>query len=41
MIRVIEVSGAEMYMIITTDYIDSFTIDLETPRDYYDKYRPT
>ena len=40
MIRVIETSGTEMYMIITTAYIDSFRIDFETPRDYYDKYRP-
>ena len=39
MIRVIETSGSDMYMIITTAYIDSFRIDLETPRDYYDKYR--
>jgi hypothetical protein len=36
--RVIETSGADMYMIITTDYIDSYTISLETPRDYYDQY---
>ena len=41
MIRVIETSGTEMYMIITTAYIDSFRIDFETPRDYYDQYRPT
>jgi hypothetical protein len=40
MIRVIETSGTEMYMIITTAYIDSYRIDFETPRDYYDIYRP-
>jgi hypothetical protein len=40
MIRVIETSGTEMYMIITTAYIDSFRMDFETPRDYYDTYRP-
>jgi hypothetical protein len=38
MIRVVETSGTDMYVIITTAYIDSFRIDLETPRDYYDKY---
>lgn len=36
--RVIETSNTDMYMIITTDYIDSYTITLETPRDYYDQY---
>jgi hypothetical protein len=36
--RVIETSGTDMYMIITTNYIDSYTIRLETPRDYYDQY---
>lgn len=39
MFRVVQTSGAEVYMIITTAYIDSYRIDLETPRDYYDKYR--
>jgi len=38
-IRVVETSGTDMYMIITTAYIDSFRIVLETPRDYYDAYR--
>ena len=36
--RVVESSGTDMYMIITTDYIDSYTISLETPRNYYDQY---
>jgi hypothetical protein len=36
--RVVETSNTDMYMIITTAYIDSYTIDLETPRDYYDQY---
>ncbi|MDD4137054.1 MAG: hypothetical protein PHT99_04055 [Methanoregula sp.] len=40
MIRVIQTSGAEMYMIITTAYIDSYRIDFETARNYYDTYRP-
>jgi hypothetical protein len=40
MTRVVQVSGGEMYMIITTAYIDSYRIDLETPRDYYNTYRP-
>ncbi len=39
MIRVVETSGSDMYMIITTAYIDSYQIDFETPRDYYDAYR--
>ena len=38
MSRIIETSGAEMYMIITTAYIDSFTVYLETPREYYAMY---
>lgn len=36
--RVVESSGSDMYMIITTDYIDSYTMSLETPRDYYNQY---
>jgi len=39
MYRVVETSGAEVYMIITTAYIDSYQIDLETPRDYYSRYK--
>jgi hypothetical protein len=35
MTRVIETSGTEVYMIITTAYIDSYRIELQTPRDYY------
>ncbi|MDD1694652.1 MAG: hypothetical protein LUQ71_08005 [Methanoregula sp.] len=38
MIKVVETSGAEVYMIITSAYIDSYRIELETPRDYYDAY---
>ena len=40
MFRVIQTSGTEVYMIITSAYIDSYEIYLETPRDYYDLYRP-
>jgi hypothetical protein len=36
--RVVETSNTDMYMIITTAYIDDYTISLETPRDYYDQY---
>ncbi|HEX3001409.1 MAG TPA: hypothetical protein VHN82_03415 [Methanoregula sp.] len=39
MIRVIQTSGVDVYMIITTAYIDSDQIDLETPKDYYLQYR--
>ena len=40
MTRHVEVSGADLYMIITTAYIDSYEIDLETPKDYYFQYTP-
>jgi hypothetical protein len=35
MTRNIEVSGTELYMIVTTAYIDSYRIVLETPDNYY------
>ena len=35
MYRVIETSGTDYYMIISTAYIDSYYISLETPREYY------
>jgi hypothetical protein len=38
--RVIQVSNTDMYMIISTAYIDGYHISLETPRNYYDLYRP-
>jgi len=38
MTRLVQVSGADVYMIITTAYIDSYQIDLETPKDYYFQY---
>jgi hypothetical protein len=38
MTRNIEVSGTELYMIVTTAYIDSYRIVLETPDDYYLQY---
>ncbi len=40
MTRNIEVSDVDLYMIITTAYIDSYEIDLETPKDYYTQYTP-
>lgn len=39
MTRVIQTSGVDVYMIITTAYIDSYQIDLETPKDYYFQYK--
>lgn len=38
MTRLVQVSGTEVYMIISTAYIDSYRIDLETPSDYYFQY---
>ena len=38
--RVIQTSNTELYMIITTAYIDRYRITFETPRNYYDAYRP-
>ena len=38
--RVVQVSNTDMYMIISTAYIDNYHISLEAPRDYYDMYRP-
>ena len=40
MYRVLQTSNTDLYMIITTQYIDSYRIELETPRNYYDLYRP-
>jgi len=38
--RIIQVSNTEVYMIISTAYIDSYRITLETARNYYDAYTP-
>lgn len=38
--RVVQVSNTDMYMIISTAYIDKYYISLEAPRNYYDQYRP-
>lgn len=35
MVRVVETSGTEFYMIISTAYIDRYYISLETPMEYY------
>jgi hypothetical protein len=35
MSRIIQTSGGEYYMIISTAYIDSYYISLETPEEYY------
>ena len=38
--RIIQTSNTDMYLIITTAYIDRYHITLETTRTYYDIYRP-
>ena len=40
MYRVLQTSNTDLYMIITTQYIDRYRIELEAPRNYYDQYRP-
>lgn len=37
--RIVQVSNADMYLIISTAYIDSYSISFETPRNYYETYR--
>ncbi len=39
--RIVQTSNTGMYMIISAENIDRFYIQLETPRNYYDVYRPT
>lgn len=38
--RIIQTSSTDLYMIITTAYIDKYYISLEAPRSYYNAYRP-
>ena len=38
--RIIETSNTDLYLIITTAYIDRYRVTLETPRSYYTAYRP-
>jgi len=38
--RLIQTSNTDLYMIISTAYIDRYYISLEAPRRYYDIYRP-
>jgi hypothetical protein len=38
--RIIQTSNTDLYMIITTAYIDQYRISFETPRSYYTAYRP-
>jgi hypothetical protein len=38
--RIIQTSNTPVYMIISTENIDSFYLRLETPRNYYDTYHP-
>ncbi|MFA5237166.1 MAG: hypothetical protein WC362_04860 [Methanoregula sp.] len=40
MYRVVRATGTGMYMIISTDSVDSFRIGLETPSRIYEKDRP-
>jgi len=38
--RVVQTSNTAMYMIVTTAYIDKYLMVFETPRSYYNAYRP-
>ncbi len=38
--RIIQTSNTDVYMIISTAYIDSYRITLETARNYYDAFKP-
>jgi hypothetical protein len=38
--RIVQTSNIDLYMIITTAYIDQYHVSLETPRRYYTLYRP-
>lgn len=38
--RIVQTSNTDLYLIITTAYIDRYRISLEAPRSYYDMYRP-
>jgi hypothetical protein len=40
MYRIIRTSNTDLYMIISTAYIDRFRIDLETNRSYYHTFKP-
>jgi len=39
MYKVVRTSSTGLYMIISTDYVDSFRITLETPQQFYEKDR--
>jgi len=39
--RIVQTSNTDVYMIISTQYVDQYRIELETTRDYYDAYRTT
>jgi hypothetical protein len=38
--RIIQISNTELYMIISATSVDFYRITFETPRTYYDAYRP-
>jgi hypothetical protein len=38
--RIIQTSNTDLYMVISTTSIDQYRITFETPRNYYDIYRP-
>jgi hypothetical protein len=38
--RIIQTSNTPVYMIISTENIDSFYLRLETPKNYYEAYHP-
>jgi hypothetical protein len=37
--RIVQTSGTDLYMIISTQYVDQYHIEFETTRDYYNAYR--
>lgn len=38
--RIVQISNTDLYMIVTTAYIDKYIMTFETPRSYYNAYRP-
>ena len=38
--RIIQISNTELYIIISANAVDFYRITFETPRTYYDTYRP-
>lgn len=38
--RIVQISNTDLYIIVTTAYIDKYRMTFETPRSYYNAYRP-